>query len=125
MRRWRAANIEKARRIERESYHRNRESRLARLKAAYHANRPLAILRKHGIWSNPTSLLEAYESGCSYCRRKESIELDHKHPRSLGGTNELSNLQWLCALCNRAKSNLTEEEFYSHIERIIYFRCSE
>lgn len=38
------------------------------------------------------------------------LEIDHKHPKSLGGTNELQNLWTLCKACNRGKSNLELNE---------------
>lgn len=31
------------------------------------------------------------------------LEVDHVHPKALGGSNELSNLQTLCSLCNSKK----------------------
>ncbi len=49
---------------------------------------------------------------CVECRRLrldpppgEPLEIDHKQPRSCGGDNHHSNLQWLCRSHNRARCN--------------------
>lgn len=66
--------------------------------------------RKWPTWVKP--VLEARERGhCPMCRSGLTLELerdaqiDHIVPLSRGGTNDLVNLQMLCAECNRAKSN--------------------
>lgn len=41
--------------------------------------------------------------GASSLELFRGLEVDHIHPRSLGGTNELGNLQALCSLCNAKK----------------------
>ena len=38
-------------------------------------------------------------------------EIDHKIPRAQGGTDALINLQWVTARANRAKRDLTDQEF--------------
>lgn len=44
---------------------------------------------------------------CQICGRTAQdgarLEVDHKHPRSLGGTNDPANLWTLCFECNRGK----------------------
>lgn len=42
---------------------------------------------------------------CVKCGSTQYLEVDHILPYSLGGTNELSNLQTLCRKCNSEKSN--------------------
>lgn len=37
------------------------------------------------------------------------LQIDHVHPVSKGGTNDLDNLQLLCAACNLAKSDTVAE----------------
>lgn len=49
-------------------------------------------------------ILERDESRCRYCGRTDGpLHIDHITPIARGGSNELANLQVLCAPCNRAK----------------------
>jgi 5-methylcytosine-specific restriction endonuclease McrA len=50
---------------------------------------------------------------CGQCRRnlEGSGQLDHIMPIALGGSNWPSNLQWLCAPCNRAKHDQDPREY--------------
>ena len=43
--------------------------------------------------------------GCRYCGEMDRLTLDHILPKCLGGTNEISNLQFLCFTCNQAKGD--------------------
>lgn len=45
---------------------------------------------------------------CLICRSDENIHIDHIKPISLGGTDELENLQFLCRTCNLKKGNKYE-----------------
>lgn len=52
------------------------------------------------------AILSAQDHRCAYCRtdlRKAKRHLDHIMPLSRGGSNDPSNLQWLCAPCNLSK----------------------
>lgn len=49
---------------------------------------------------------------CAYCGATEKLTIDHIVPFSKGGAHRLSNFQPLCAACNRAKSDKTEEEYF-------------
>lgn len=40
---------------------------------------------------------------CNWCGSLDSLEVDHIIPRVKGGSNDLSNLQLLCQVCNRSK----------------------
>ncbi len=54
----------------------------------------------------PPTLEKKKKRGCVYCGTMEELTVDHKHPRSLGGSDEPRNLQWLCKRCNRIKSSI-------------------
>lgn len=40
---------------------------------------------------------------CQFCKTTNNLQVDHKHPLSKGGTDELNNLQLLCSSCNARK----------------------
>jgi 5-methylcytosine-specific restriction endonuclease McrA len=40
-------------------------------------------------------------SQCENCGSKYALEIDHRRPRALGGTNALENLRLLCRSCNQ------------------------
>jgi hypothetical protein len=48
---------------------------------------------------------------CGATNEDDRLEVDHIVPRSEGGTNEETNLQVLCARCNRGKSNRDDTDF--------------
>ena len=53
---------------------------------------------------------------CMYCGRKVALvdtDIEHKIPRSRGGTDRESNLQITCGRCNRRKGDMTDGEFRS------------
>lgn len=50
---------------------------------------------------------------CQACGAKDHLEIDHDVPVSRGGTNDLRNLQLLCAPCNRSKGAKTMDEWQS------------
>lgn len=50
---------------------------------------------------------------CAYTGRKldRTAQVDHKTPTSRGGSNDASNLHWVCAEANWVKQDKTHEEF--------------
>lgn len=61
-------------------------------------------------------VIEKYKGICQMCFKqtnttnfKDYPELDHIIPRSLGGSNEESNLSLLCNSCNNKRSNKSGE----------------
>lgn len=67
-------------------------------------------------------LFMAQKGRCSYCgrtHRTRYLEIDHKHPVSRGGGNEIGNLQLLCTPCNMRKGIQTDEEFRHRYRRLL------
>lgn len=57
---------------------------------------------------------------CVYCKCNNELylEIDHKIPLSRGGTNDKSNLQVTCTLCNKLKDNMTHVEFKDYLKAL-------
>lgn len=55
------------------------------------------------------------EGKCFYCNDQLEIDaewhIEHKHPKSKGGTNDIDNLVPSCRYCNLKKHNKTAKEF--------------
>ena len=57
-------------------------------------------------------LLEKWGRKCAYCGQDGvSLEIDHIHPKSRGGSDRVSNLAIACHDCNQAKGNSPLEQF--------------
>lgn len=54
---------------------------------------------------------------CHYCRINPATTVDHKHPRSEGGTNDKENLIGACEPCNSAKQHCPYPLFLRYIRR--------
>lgn len=50
-------------------------------------------------------VIERDNNQCTNCKSREQLTVDHIIPKSLGGTNSISNLKTLCRGCNIMKSN--------------------
>jgi len=59
-------------------------------------------------------LLEKWGRNCVYCGKKDiPLEIEHIKPKSLGGTNRISNLALACRKCNEKKGSCEIEDFLS------------
>jgi len=62
-------------------------------------------------------LQEKFQHKCVYCGKADydnpglRFEVDHIIPRSRGGPDKVSNLVYACEPCNKAKGNMSAEEF--------------
>lgn len=72
-----------------------------------------------------------YNGRCAYCGKKLSINyiyeinnycsIDHIIPKSVGGNNDILNLNPCCKICNSIKGNRTIEE----LRKYLYCRFKE
>jgi len=53
---------------------------------------------------------------CGVDIKQRALEVDHIHPVSKGGKNELANYQALCYVCNSQKSNKDDTDFRQYKE---------
>ena len=117
MRRWRAANPERARRTQRE-YVASRspfQRRLLSFNPRY----------KAAVQACDLELLMVEQGGaCALCGQSLSAywEIDHIVPRSVGGSSDLTNLQLLCEQCNQGKWTWTVDEYQAHCARVVEFQ---
>ena len=59
-------------------------------------------------------MIYKYNHECQYCKGQSNdqiLEIDHIHPRSMGGSNRINNLILSCRKCNQLKSNLLLNEW--------------
>ena len=73
-------------------------------------------------WADFQSLFNSQHGVCPYSGRSLTIgfdaEIDHIIPRSAGGTDELSNLQWVHSDVNKMKAHQLPEQFLSLVAEI-------
>jgi 5-methylcytosine-specific restriction endonuclease McrA len=75
------------------------------------------------LFKKPRDLFYEQDCKCVYSGKKLIIglnaEFDHINPRSRGGSNDISNFQWLDKSVNRMKNSLKEDEFFELMELLI------
>jgi hypothetical protein len=66
---------------------------------------------KVGSYDLRKAVLANYNNACAACgcADTESLECDHAVSRKDGGTNDPSNLQILCGVCNKVKGDFSME----------------
>ena len=88
-------------------------------------SRYLAAQRKCPIYLTPLelySICKRQKRKCALTGRRliaGDLHLDHIIPKSRGGSNDKSNLRFLCASANIAKSNLLDDEFIKLCKDVI------
>lgn len=55
-------------------------------------------------WQRARRLVLAEEPICMICKREPSTRVDHKIPKTKGGTDYRENLQGLCESCHNRKT---------------------
>lgn len=91
----------------------------ARNRAAYNAKEHRYRAHKRGNGGTYTAqqwteLIERYGHQCLKCLRREpeiKLTVDHVIPVSLGGSNDISNIQPLCLSCNTSKRNRNTTDY--------------
>ena len=71
---------------------------------------------------NKHVLFGQQEGLCAGCRGEfpfKLFEVDHKVPRSRGGTDHLDNLQLLCSSCNRIKGDRPQEYLLARLKELV------
>ena len=65
---------------------------------------------------------------CELCGKRllfQDMTLDHIIPLSMGGKDEMENLQLSCILCNQFKSNVIPEKFMERISLIYLYQMEK
>ncbi|EMH2709957.1 RRXRR domain-containing protein [Clostridioides difficile] len=65
-------------------------------------------------------LLYTYGHTCQYCKgltNDHQLEIEHKHPKSRGGSNSIRNLTLACRTCNQEKGNNTLDEWLQSLSK--------
>ncbi|UCD14319.1 MAG: HNH endonuclease [Thermoplasmatales archaeon] len=83
------------------------EAESKRMEEMLYGKKP-STQRKRFSRTEEKTIYDKYKHKCAICGRKTEFgdgEIDHIKPLSKGGSNRLSNLQWLCHRCNKLKGH--------------------
>lgn len=122
---YREKNLERRRKLARESSARNKEHHKEVRKKYLQTDAGKSMYRKQTQKRyalrksayvedvNPIDVFNSQDGVCYLCLKKfefKDMELDHVMPLSRGGKHEKSNCKMACAKCNRSKGSRTLEE---------------
>jgi 5-methylcytosine-specific restriction endonuclease McrA len=65
-------------------------------------------------------LLARYKNTCAYCKghtKDPVLQREHIHPKSLGGSNKISNQAIACKTCNKDKANFSPDAWIKKLEK--------
>ena len=92
---------------EREKYRKDKKLKPEKYRVDENGNKIIRIkIKKKGKYTTRFAVLKRDDFTCQYCGRKAPyvvLEVDHKHPKSKGGSWKLENLITSCFECNRGK----------------------
>jgi 5-methylcytosine-specific restriction endonuclease McrA len=78
-------------------------------------------------YSNLIKLLDEQQNKCAYSGLLLVIginaSVDHRTPKSKGGSNELDNLQWVDIRINKMKGDMTHEKFVVFLQSFVESYC--
>ncbi len=49
-------------------------------------------------------MFEKAQNKCEICKSTFALEVDHKKPKAMGGSDDLANLRLLCRTCNQRQA---------------------
>ena len=120
-RQWKNANRDKVNKKKREAYALQHPAKWPRLQTGYTPRRQYLRTndRRHSeqewMW-----MLEFFGCVCLQCGSSDSIQRDHVIAVAIGGTDSITNIQPLCALCNKQKGWVSITD-YRDAKRLVEF----
>ena len=86
------------------------------------------IKRKKYSQTTRKIIYNKYDGRCQLCGRKilfSEMSLDHRIALSMGGVDDVSNLECTCLPCNQFKSNIAPELFENRINDIFMYQMEK